>query len=219
MSGSFELVPDEPACAFLAFGGHSRIVDSGPAQKLARYLAENRRKIFERFRTEQQHATLDEDELVVLHETTKAGAWLGGVAYPQGAVAGSFTLDGQGARVTVLKPRDPSALKVPSISPPLNAPVAHALLYLAPRERPLGIHIRPKRRSHAVLLRRCQGRHLAPSRLRWHLHICFLFLLPIIHAEPQLDMEQQYRPRLRTWQPDIKFHHELRHAFAQFDLE
>ncbi|KZV85370.1 hypothetical protein EXIGLDRAFT_775658 [Exidia glandulosa HHB12029] len=114
VSGSFELVRDEPACAFLAFGGHSRIVDSGPAQKLARYLAENRRKIFERFRTEQQHATLDEDELVILHETTKAGAWLGGVAYPQGAVAGSFTLDGQGARVTVLKPRDPSALKHPA---------------------------------------------------------------------------------------------------------
>lgn len=106
MSGAFELAADEPACAFLAFGGHSRAVDAGPARKLALYLAEHRPAIAARF-------DIAVDELVILHETTRAGAWLGGVAYPRGAaVAGAFTLDGAGARVTVRKPRDPAALKV-----------------------------------------------------------------------------------------------------------
>ncbi|KAH7099865.1 hypothetical protein BKA62DRAFT_750406 [Auriculariales sp. MPI-PUGE-AT-0066] len=89
-TGTFELAADEEAVAFLAFGGHSRSIDSGPAKKLALWL------------------------IVLLHETTKAGAWLGGVAYPTGAVAGSFTLDSKGARVAVRKPRDPTAQKHPA---------------------------------------------------------------------------------------------------------
>ncbi|EJD38470.1 hypothetical protein AURDEDRAFT_116491 [Auricularia subglabra TFB-10046 SS5] len=112
VTGSFELAPEEPACAFLAFGGHSRVVDSGPAKKLALYLAENQRKIYECFRAGAPR--LEEDDIVILHETTKAGAWLGGVAYTEGAVSGTFTLDGEGAKVTLPRPRDPSALKNPA---------------------------------------------------------------------------------------------------------
>lgn len=109
-TGTFELAADDEAIAFLAFGGHSRVIDTGPARKLAQWLVENRQAIY--FRYQRDYEDLKEDEIVLLHETTKAGAWLGGVAYPTGAVSGSFTLDGNGARVSVRRPRDPTAQKV-----------------------------------------------------------------------------------------------------------